>query len=453
MTTSLINKIEQLIKREKTTPERKRKDEVTKSSSEILSELFSAFNADPPKIDEVTVKKSKKSKKKHKKDKKKRSRSSSSSSDSDGSDYSHKRKKRKKSKTKKRRDSVRSPSLPPSRTPLKIKPDPDQIKNESTIDKVENVIIKEEKVKGEPREDRKRRVSIVQDETASKKSQFVKSESPKSPEYPRTPKYPKTPATPEYPKSPDYPRPTKHPKTEHAKSADHPNSSICSKSTKTEQTKISEYPKSPLYPPVFSNDTKYSKSDYSQSPDYPRSPDYPPNFPSYYGKYSKSEYPKSPGSPKSPDYPPQSIKIKSEHSQSPEYPKIKIEDKSECSQSPNHSKSPEYTNSEHPDYSNEIQLDTSDLRHKLESRKHESADNDKSKGKIQIKNLKFSAVYKETVKKAEEEAKKKARMYEDGECTGSSSGSEKEDIGNSQFPKSADPGGILRKQAADVIKM
>lgn len=64
--TTLIDKIEQLIKREKTTPDRK-KDDSKKSSSEILSELFSAFNADPPKIEEVPSKKSKKSKKKHKK--------------------------------------------------------------------------------------------------------------------------------------------------------------------------------------------------------------------------------------------------------------------------------------------------------------------------------------------------------------------------------------------------
>ncbi|KPJ17144.1 Protein SON [Papilio machaon] len=86
-------------------------------------------------------------------------------------------------------------------------------------------------------------------------------------------------------------------------------------------------------------------------------------------------------------------------------------------------------------------------------KKSENSDCDKSRGKIQIKNLKFSAVFEETVKKAEEEARKKAEQVEDGECTDSSSSSVKELDINSQFPKSSDPGGILKKQAAEEIKL
>lgn len=149
--TSLIDKIEMLIKREKTTPDRK-KDDTTKSSSEILSELFSAFNADPPKIDDIAFKKAKKSKKKHKKEKKKRSRSASVSSDSD---YSRKRKKRKKSKSKKRKED-RSPSRRYSKSPIskrelkvKIKNELDKINQEAPVKVKEELKIKTEPVKTE----------------------------------------------------------------------------------------------------------------------------------------------------------------------------------------------------------------------------------------------------------------------------------------------------------------
>ncbi|KAH9631027.1 hypothetical protein HF086_015012 [Spodoptera exigua] len=270
--TSLIDKIEQLIKREKTTPERK-KDDSKKSSSEILSELFSAFNADPPKIDEIPSKKSKKSKKKHKKEKKKRSRSSSSDS-SDDSEYTHKRKKRKKSKSKKRARESRSPSYPYPLTPVRVKPENDQvtIKQEKEI-KLEDVKPKEVKLE----KDVKKHVAVkVEDESISL---------------------------------------------------------------------------SPPHPMPMSMDSKKPV----------------------------------------------------------------------------------------------------DLREKLDEKKVEvcNADNDKSKGKIQIKNLKFSAVYEETVKKAEEEARKKAEKYEEGEYTDSSSSTEKEIVCNSQFPKTSDPGGILKKQAEE----
>ncbi|KAM3964965.1 son RNA binding protein isoform 1-T1 [Aphomia sociella] len=291
--TSLIDKIEQLIKREKTTPEKKVKDDSTKSSSEILSELFSAFNADPPKIDEVSVKKSKKSKKKHKKEKKKRSRSNSSSSDSDDSDYSHKRKKRKKSKTKKRKEE-RSPSYTPTRTPLRIKREPEvvKVKHESNHGKSTDVKNKKEKVKTEVKEEK------------------IKTE----------------------------------PKEEQKKQV----------------------------PIKIEDSNSVNVMDTSLIP-------------------------------------------------MPESPKEK--------------------------------LDQTDLRSKLDSKKAEAnPDNDKSKAKIQIKNLKFSTVFEETVKKAEEEARKKAEKYEDGELTDSSSDSVKEVISNSQFPKSSDPGGILKKQAAEETK-
>ncbi|CAG9562416.1 unnamed protein product [Danaus chrysippus] len=149
--TSLIDKIEMLIKREKTTPDRK-KDDTTKSSSEILSELFSAFNADPPKIDDIAFKKAKKSKKKHKKEKKKRSRSASVSSDSD---YSRKRKKRKKSKSKKRKEDG-SPSRRRSKSPIskkelkvKIKNELDKINQEAPVKVKEELKIKTEPVKTE----------------------------------------------------------------------------------------------------------------------------------------------------------------------------------------------------------------------------------------------------------------------------------------------------------------
>ncbi|XP_041980158.1 protein Son isoform X2 [Aricia agestis] len=271
--TSLIEKIEKLIKREKTTPERK-KDETSKSSSEILSELFSAFNAAPPKIEDISSKKSKKSKKKVKKEKKKRSRDSSSS-DSD-SDYSHKRKKRKKTKSKKSKKGDRSRSPSNSRTPPRIKAE--------LLDKKlkkESVSVKEEKVKSE-------RHFIVKAEP--KLDTCVKVEKIKLPE-----------------------------------------DGI--------DTSLIPMPESPK---DLSNDSKSDKKD--------------------------------------------------------------------------------------------------------------QAENDKLKGKIQIKNLKFSAVFEETVKKAEEEARKKAEKTEEGECTDSSSSSSKDEESNSQFPKSADPGGILKK-AADQIKI
>ncbi|XP_049872709.1 protein Son isoform X2 [Pectinophora gossypiella] len=295
--TSLIDKIEKLIKREKTTPERKRKDECTKSSSEILSELFSAFNADPPKIDEATLKKSKKSKKKHKKEKKsKRSRSCSSSSDSDTDGHKHKKRKKSKSKSK-RKDKdkwERTPSLSRSRTP-ELKPDPELIKtlaikkeDDKSVVNVK-VAVKEEKpdkVKVEVKEEKKRRVSVKHEDGHS----------------------------------------------------------------------------------------------------------------------------------------PISHSIDNDHIPLPDMPM-------------------------------DGNLNTCDLRVRLEGKKCDSGDNDKSKGKIQIKNLKFSAVYEETVKKAEEEARKKAKMYEEGEYTDSSSCSDKPECTNSQFPKSADPGGILKKQAVEESKL
>lgn len=284
---SLIDKIEQLIKREKTTPERKKKDEVTKSSSEILSEIFSAFNADPPKIEDTPPKKSKKSKKKHKKEKKKRTRSSSSSgSASEDTDYPHKRKKRKKSKSKKRKDRSRSQSFTPSSTPVKIKPDPDiviyeNVKSEEVKVKTEK---KEKKAKSDPVSvpEKKKRVSIKYDEMGG---------------------------------SP---------------------------------------PLDAFHIPM------------------PTTPTESPNF--------------------------------------------------------------------------------EDLRLNLECKKAE-ADSDKNKGKIQIKNLKFSAIYEETVKKAEEEAKKKAKMYEEGEYTDSSSSSGKDGPSKSQFTKTSDPSGILKQQAREECKM
>lgn len=259
--TSLINKIEQLIKREKTTPEKHKKDETKKTSSEILSELFGVFNAAPPKIDENSLKKSKKSKKKHKKEKKKRNRSSSC--DSGNSDYSHKHKKRKK-KSKKRRysDSPRSPGI--ATPPLKL---PD---------------IKIETIKSE--------------DVKVKKEDKIKTE-------------------------------------------------------------------------VKANETT--------------------NFP-----------------------------IKHE-----EIPFIPID----------------VSDIPMPDSPNE-------------NDKCSVQENDKGKGKIQIKNLKFSTVFEETVKQAEEAARKKAEMYEEGEYTDSSSLSDKEESSNSQFPKSSDFGIISKKITEDESK-
>ncbi|XP_045536011.1 protein Son isoform X2 [Papilio machaon] len=268
---TLIAKIDKLIKKERTTPERKHQD-VTKSSNEILSELFSVFNADPPKIEDISVRKSKKSKKKHKKEKKKRSRSTSSS-DSDESEYYHKRKKRKKSKSKrKERSSRRTPSSDGSRTPV-----------------------------------------LIKDEVDFSKGKYdTKVETP---------------------------------------------------TVKTEINVKSELP-----------DTNISIKKEEEKPG---------------ASFDASLIPM------------------------PESPK---------------------------------DIEKSD-------KKSENSDCDKSRGKIQIKNLKFSAVFEETVKKAEEEARKKAEQVEDGECTDSSSSSVKELDINSQFPKSSDPGGILKKQAAEEIKL
>lgn len=290
--TSLIDKIGQLIKREKTTPERK-KDDSKKSSSEILSELFGAFNADPPKIDEVISKKSKKSKKKHKKEKRKRTRSTSSVS-SEGSEY--KRKKRKKTKTKKRSRESRSPSYPYPLTPVRAKPENvhAKVKTEKQI-KLENAKTKEKEVKVE--KETKKVVSVKPIDNSLK--------------------------------------------------------------------------------PVANS--------------------------------------------------------------------VKLEDKS---------LSPPHPIPLPP----ECKTVTTDLRQKLNSKKLEakvdinSTDNDKSKGKIQIKNLKFSAVFEETVKQAEEEARKRAEKYEEGEYTDSSSSTDKEIVCNSDFPKTSDPGGF-KKQAEDEMKM
>ncbi|XP_044740119.1 protein Son [Chrysoperla carnea] len=75
-----------------------------KSSEEILTELFSSFNAEPPKIDDNlligTIKKHKKSKKKHKKKHKKKRKH-----DGESSENSSEEKKRKKSKKKKKKSS------------------------------------------------------------------------------------------------------------------------------------------------------------------------------------------------------------------------------------------------------------------------------------------------------------------------------------------------------------
>lgn len=282
---TLIHKIEQIIKREKTTPEKKQKDDSKKSSSEILSELFGVFNAAPPKIEEITLKKSKKSKKKHKKEKRKRSHSSNS--DSDDSDYVHKHKKRKKSKVKKRKHS-RSPSPIRGTTPPRIKVEVnkgDVINNDNKL----NLKIKSESsVKIEPKKEIEIKSEI--------KSEFVEN-----------------------------------------------------------------------------GNTDTSPVDASSIP-------------------------------------------------MPESPK-------------------------------QIQLQPDDLRVKLDNKKLEATDCEKSKGKIQIKNLKFSTVFEETVKKAEEEARRKAEKYEEGEYSDSSSSGVKEEIVNSQFPKSSDPGGILKKQAAEESKV
>ncbi|XP_072932552.1 uncharacterized protein [Epargyreus clarus] len=286
--TTLIDKIEKLIKREKTTPDRKN-DDSTKSSSEILSELFSAFNADPPKIEDIPVKKPKKTKKKHKKEKKKRSRSASSCSNSDLSEHSRRHKKRKKSKSKKHKDEDRTPTRRHS--------------------------------KGKSDQNHKLDIQT--------KDEFVKLESD-------------------------------------AKSVDLNSVNSIKATFKDEFNKV---PVSISSKEPNNGTVPFNTIDASLIP-----------------------MPESP------------ISMKLE----PDKSKPKTETK--------------------------------------------EADVDKSKGKIQIKNLKFSAVFEETVKKAEEEARKKAEKEEDGECTASSSGSEEEEELNSQFPKSSDPGGILKKQADDEIK-
>ncbi|XP_028034014.1 protein SON isoform X1 [Bombyx mandarina] len=287
--TSLINKIELLIKREKTTPEKK-KDDSKKSSHEILSELFSAFNADPPKIEEVPSKK-KKTKKKHKKKDKKRSHRNTKSDDSDNSEISsNKAKKRKKSKLKKRRYS-RSPSLRSLTPPKKIKCESDGLKSKktdkSTKKKYANENIKIESVENE-------------------KPLPIKSEVP--------------------------------------------------------------------------SDTNILNSmDASRIP-MPESP--------HGSKLVSTD-----------------LTLNQNQNQEP-------------------------TN-----------------------KQDSSTESDKNKGKIQIKNLKFSAVFEETVKKAEEQARKKAEKYEDGEYTDSSSSSVKEVELNPQFPKTSDPGGILKQQIVEDNKI
>jgi hypothetical protein len=121
----------------------------TKSSTEILSELFGSFNAEPPKILEcveqisdnrhdvaeqetsVRYKKNKKSKKKHKhkekkhKKKTKSSKKQGSSEDSDDTSSGGQKHKnpseRKKKKKKKVKDSVSEPKLMPAMEPVSIK--------------------------------------------------------------------------------------------------------------------------------------------------------------------------------------------------------------------------------------------------------------------------------------------------------------------------------------------
>lgn len=133
---------------------KKEKEDVPlKSSTEILTELFSVFNTEPPKLDEEKLhKKHKKSKKKHKhkdkKHKKKKHKRSSvdseNSSDSDGVKRKHK---------KKRRNSV---SDCDSRVLVDVKKEPDK-------DFVNGVKVKEEKtddsyevrIKDEPKDDTK----------------------------------------------------------------------------------------------------------------------------------------------------------------------------------------------------------------------------------------------------------------------------------------------------------
>ncbi|XP_039755260.1 protein Son-like isoform X2 [Pararge aegeria] len=317
--TTLIDKIEMLIKREKTTPERKKED-TTKSSSEILSELFSAFNADPPKIEEIPFKKSKKGKKKHekdkkkhKKDKKKRSRSSSSSSASESSDYSHKRKKRKKSKPKKRPE--RSPSTGRSCTPLLVNFEPEK--------KIKKENIKKENIKKENIKKENIKKENIKTENIKKENKIVKIDQPEK------------------------------------------------EKLKVEKDINNECPVK--VEKVMDKSEPTSKIDASSIP----------------------------------------------------MPVAPTENKTGCK----------------------------DLRLKLDKKQDAAAESDKAKSKIQIKNLKFSAVFEETVKKAEEEARKKAEKEEEGELTDSSNSSVKEDVTNSNFPKSADPGGILKKQAAEEIKV
>lgn len=277
--TSLLNKIELLIKREKTTPDRK-KDDSKKSSSEILSELFSAFNADPPKISDISIKKAKKTKKKHKKEKKRKHRSRSNSSDSNKSDNSYKRKKRKKGKSGKHRES-RSPSSKRSRTPARIKKDPESPKESYKIFHIKT-------------EDNKVKDSVKNEKTELKPVKHVKTEEP-------------------------------------------------------EDLKLF-----------------HSTIDTSRIP----LPDSP-----------KEEKPETNGLQSKPD--------------------------------------------------------------------KKEMENEKAKGKIQIKNLKFSTVFEETVKKAEEEARKRAEKYEEGEYSDSSSSSAGEYVPNLQFPKTSDPGGLKRKATED----
>ncbi|KAJ0183161.1 hypothetical protein K1T71_001137 [Dendrolimus kikuchii] len=93
---------------------------------------------------------------------------------------------------------------------------------------------------------------------------------------------------------------------------------------------------------------------------------------------------------------------------------------------------------------------SNDLRLKLDSKRE--TENDKTKGKIQIKNLKFSTVFEETVKKAEEEARKKAEKYEEGEYTDSSSSSVREVIPNSQSPSGVKLADSEKKRLLEVAR-
>lgn len=133
--------------------------EITKSSTEILSELFGVFNARPPTIsDEIIivdpVRKKKKSKKKskHKKKKKKKSqkkgRSSSDASDSDSeSEQVKKKSKKSKHKKRKRRKSARDSESSTSENDIFEEGETKSKRIKSSVDAVESHLqVKEESV-------------------------------------------------------------------------------------------------------------------------------------------------------------------------------------------------------------------------------------------------------------------------------------------------------------------